>query len=96
MMSVFSYTDIPRSTPEGSSDAPKVPALVASGPARPAREPPASPPDGGKRLKLLCLHGWRSNNDVTSMQLSNLGLDIDEHYGEKKREAEEGCAVHSH
>ena len=27
------------------------------------------------RLRLLCLHGWGANNDITRLQVTNLGLE---------------------
>ena len=59
----------------------------ADPPARPVPEPPTSAAVAEPRarpsetLKLLCLHGWRSNRRVTSLQLSNLGLHVDPDYG---------------
>ena len=52
-------------------------------PAPPVPDPPAAVEEPPPRdaLKLLCLHGWRSNRRVTSLQLSNLGLHVDPDYG---------------
>ena len=38
----------------------------------PPRRTTAAPPS--RRLRLLCVHGWRSNDAVTRVQLGNVGL----------------------